>query len=81
MQRKDGKYSNKPRTADGEGFPDLVLVNPTQRRVIYAEVKSETGKLSVAQIAWKVILEAAGQEYHLWQPKDWNEIEKMLRGD
>jgi hypothetical protein len=82
VQRKDGTvFYQTPVQADGEGFPDLVLVNPTQQRVIYAEVKSEMGRLSAAQIAWKVILEAAGQDYRLWQPKDWDEIEKTLRGN
>lgn len=81
VQRKDGTvFYQTPVQADGEGFPDLVLVNPTQRRVIYAEIKSETGSLSPEQIAWKALLEAAGQEYYLWKPRDWNEVEKTLRG-
>ena len=33
-----------PVAADGAGFPDLVLVNRSQKRVLYVELKSEDGK-------------------------------------
>jgi hypothetical protein len=54
------------------GFPDLVLASRTQRRVIFAELKSENGQLSEDQAWWAVTLSAAGLEYHLWRPANWD---------
>lgn len=55
-------------TRSEPGFPDLVLVRD---RVIYAEVKTATGRLSMHQKAWLHALEAAGQEAYVWRPADW----------
>lgn len=62
-------------TGDGVGFPDLVLV---RRRVIFAELKSDTGCVSVAQADWINALHDAGQEAYVWRPKDWDQIERTL---
>jgi hypothetical protein len=61
------------------GFPDLVLANPEQRRVIFAELKSEKGILRPEQQAWLDILKACGQEVYLWRPHDIEEIARILR--
>lgn len=61
------------------GFVDLVLAHP-QRGVIFAELKSKTGRLSIHQELWREVLERAGAEYHLWRPQDWHNIEKRLKG-
>jgi hypothetical protein len=58
------------------GFPDLVLV---RERVVFAELKSETGKLSAAQVAWLEALEAAGAEAYLWRPSDLVDVMQTLR--
>ena len=57
------------------GFPDLVLC---RERVIYAELKSDEGELSAKQHEWLAALSAAGQECHVWYPKDINEITAIL---
>ena len=46
------------------GFPDLVLVHP-DRGLIFAELKSDKGKLSAMQIVWSEALTIAGQEVYL----------------
>ena len=61
---------------DASGFPDLVAVRGS--RVVWAELKRERGRLSVAQSAWLRDLEAAGQEVYVWRPVDWPEIERVL---
>jgi hypothetical protein len=81
VQRKDGTiHYQTPVQADGEGFPDLVLVNPSLRRVLYVELKSDIGKMSPAQVAWQILLERAGQEFYLWKPRDWDKLIEILRG-
>jgi len=57
------------------GFPDLVLV---KERVIFAELKTDSGKLSPAQMIWEQKLIAAGAEYRLWRPGDIQNIVKIL---
>ncbi len=55
------------------GFPDLVLVHPRKRRVLWAELKSATGRLRPEQATWRDVLLAAGQEWHLWRPQHWTD--------
>lgn len=45
--------------ANRAGFPDLCAVHPVTHRVIFAEVKRETGKLTDAQERWKAALTGA----------------------
>jgi hypothetical protein len=63
------------------GFPDLVLVNPLQRRIIYAELKTETGAVSPAQVEWLTALAACGAEAALWRPADIPRITRIMRGE
>jgi hypothetical protein len=65
-----------PVSADGKGFPDLVLVRD---RIVYAELKSETGKPSLDQKAWRDAILGAGGEWYLWRPGDWEEVQRVLR--
>ena len=65
-----------PVTADGAGFPDLVLV---RERVVLVELKSEAGRVSVEQRRWLIALEAAHAEHYLWRPSDWPQVEAVLR--
>ena len=52
---------------DGVGFTDLVLV---RERVVWIELKSQTGVQSPDQKEWAAALLAAGEEYYLWRPSD-----------
>jgi hypothetical protein len=64
---------------DGKGFVDLVLVRGFI--VIFAELKTDTGKLSPEQEAWSIVLAEAQSEnmlYELWRPRDWPRIEHIL---
>ncbi len=59
------------------GFPDLVLVRAPV--VLFAELKSESGRLRPAQKGW---LEALGRcevaAARLWRPSDFNDIQATL---
>lgn len=80
IARANGQvYYATPVQADGAGWPDLVLAKPG--RLLFVEVKSDKGKLSPEQTAWKVLLEMTGQgEVYTWRPSQWDEIEAVLRG-
>lgn len=59
------------------GFPDLVLVR--RPRVIWAELKSDRGRITPEQRAWIFDLRSSGQDVRIWRPSDWPEIERVLR--
>lgn len=59
-----------------EGYPDNTMV---RERLVFAELKSATGVLSPDQEMWRDRLLAAGQEWHLWRPADWEQIKAVLR--
>lgn len=67
-----------PVAADGKGFPDLVLVRD---RVIFAELKSDRGRMSADQHAWIGALTEAGAEAYVWRPDDFDQIAATLRRD
>lgn len=69
------------------GFPDLVMVHPTERRpVIFAELKRETGKVSMEQKRWINALRSAFEllDRHvvieIWRPADLPRIQALLEG-
>jgi hypothetical protein len=59
------------------GFPDLVLVRAGDR-VVFAEIKRETGRLTDDQAQWWWALERAGAEIYVWRPSDWPQVEQTL---
>ena len=65
------------------GWPDLVLireVNAEQARMIFAELKSEKGKVSAEQVETIRLLRMAGHKVYVWKPLDLLEgrIEEIL---
>lgn len=62
------------------GFPDLTLCK-TGRRTLFAELKSETGKLTDAQIEWLTALAATGETACLWRPRHLDDIAAYLCGE
>lgn len=65
---------------DGVGFPDLVLVHPATGRLLFAELKTDRGRLTEAQLAWNHALAACppAVEYECWRPKDMADIKQVL---
>jgi hypothetical protein len=59
------------------GFPDLVLAHPAGR-VIFAELKSDKGKVSPLQSRWITALQQ-GAVVHVWRPADLDWIAQYLR--
>ena len=60
------------------GFPDLVMVRLS--RIIFAELKSEKGKVSPAQQEWLDALAGPEKcEVYLWKPSSWDEVLEILK--
>jgi len=72
------------------GFPDLVLAHEGRKAghrramlpaVIFAELKSDTGRMSEEQQKWGAVLTAVpGVEYYLWRPDQLETIARRLEG-
>jgi len=62
-----------------KGFPDLVLVRPP--RVIFVELKSDSGKLSPDQVDWLTKLRTSSVEAYCWCPSDWDTVYMTLAKD
>jgi hypothetical protein len=58
------------------GWPDLALA---RERVVFAELKSDKGKPTHAQVNWLDALAAAGAECYLWKPDDLEDIGLILK--
>jgi hypothetical protein len=62
-----------------DGWPDLVLCDG--KRLIIAELKSATGKLTPEQMSWLALLAHTGKvECYVWRPTDWEGIVAILQG-
>ena len=66
------------RARSSVGFPDLVAVRPP--RVIFAELKTEKGKVTPDQRIWfRALLDSGKVEVYLWRPSMWDQIVRILR--
>jgi hypothetical protein len=60
------------------GFPDLVLIRPPC--IIFAEVKTEKGRVTITQQEWIDMLKRCpGVEVYIWRPEHWSEIVERLK--
>lgn len=66
------------------GFPDLVLAR--EGEVVFAELKSQHGRIRPEQHQWLESLapetteaDGATHSVYLWRPADWTEIERVLQ--
>lgn len=73
VTRRGGKRWATPVSADGAGFPDLVLAR--RGVVMMRELKTERGRVSDMQARWISELGVFGK---VWRPSDWPEISREL---
>ena len=59
------------------GLPDLILA---RERVVFAELKSETGRVSSEQMMCVSLLRRAGAEVYIWRPSDMDAVMELLKG-
>jgi len=62
------------------GYPDLTGAHP-DRGIIFAELKSQKGRVRPEQTAWLDTLRLAGARAYLWRPSDWPEITTIASGE
>jgi hypothetical protein len=64
-----------------KGWPDLVLLHPSERRLLFIEVKADKGKTTPDQERVLLLLQAAMPmaTVHVWRPSDWDRIEATLK--
>lgn len=62
------------------GFPDLTMAKAG--RLVFAELKSETGRTAPEQQAWIAAVMSAmcgnGIEMYVWRPVDWPDLVRTL---
>lgn len=63
------------------GFVDLVLAHREPGRpILFAELKTNTGRLTPPQELWQEVLgQAKGHRIDVWRPDYWTKIERLLR--
>ena len=81
-ERRDGstRWVTAMSGAGCKGFPDLVLLR--EDRLLWRELKTERGRVTVEQRAWLDELVAAGQDAGIWRPSHWlaGTVERNLIG-
>ena len=65
------------RKTTSRGFPDLVLVR--DGRLVFAELKTMKGRLSITQNVWLTCLrQIPSIEVYVWRPDDWEDVAAKL---
>ena len=80
VRRSIGKGKKWTTATNVKGWPDAVLWSERQQRIIFVELKSETGKPTPEQVEVLASLEKAGQEVYLWRPSDLETAKAILQG-
>ena len=61
----------------GSGFPDLVMVK--EGVILWRELKVGKNQPTAKQSEWGDRIRRAGGDWGVWWPRDWDEIERMLK--
>lgn len=64
------------------GEPDIRAAHPKQRRRIWIELKTGSGRLTPSQREAIACLQDAGAEVYVWRETNWRngDVERILRG-
>lgn len=77
IARADGSfYHATPVQADGEGFPDLLLLRGPS--MVVAELKVGKNTASDRQVVWLDAFRQLGSPSGVWRPADWPKIVETL---
>jgi hypothetical protein len=73
-------FHDRDSRGNNPGLPDLLLIRPP--RIIFAELKTQKGRVRTEQTWWAADLRACpGVEYALWRPSDWQAVLAALLPD
>ena len=61
------------------GMPDLLIVNLETGALLFAELKTQKGKVSAKQTKVLFAIDRGGNEAVVWRPDDWDQIAERLR--
>jgi hypothetical protein len=61
-------YFTRDSRGSPSGWPDLALC---RERLIFRELKTNTGRLTPEQEQWGDVLTRAGCDWAIWRPSDW----------
>ena len=75
---RPARYGATWKTDGLAGMPDLILIGQRGQGIIWAELKTRTGRLSDVQEHRITQLLENGQEVHVWRPTDVDAIVKRL---
>ena len=75
---KAGKYGSTYKTDGLVGMPDLILIGQRGQGIIFAELKAQSGRLSLQQEARISQLLFNGCEVHVWRPNDESKVVDRL---
>lgn len=73
-----GKGYRTAVSGDGRGFLDWLVL---RERLVVVELKTKGDKLRPDQKLWKAAWERIGAEVHVYWPKDWDELVRVLGAD
>lgn len=79
-RRSIGKGRRWTTATSCRGWPDLTLWSPRHGRVVFAELKSDTGRVEPEQEDVLASLRAAGAEAYVWRPADLEDVARVLQG-
>jgi hypothetical protein len=60
------------------GWPDLVLIRAKDSRILFRELKTDKGKVSLRQQAILDLLRRCGMDADVWRPSDLDRIGREL---
>ena len=75
---RPAKYGATWKTDGLAGMPDLILIGKRGQGIMWAELKTDKGKLTEVQEARIVQLISNGEEVHIWRPRDLEKIKERL---
>jgi Holliday junction resolvase len=79
-RRKGGKWTTPTQGNSSKGFPDIVAVRSP--RVLWIEVKTNTGRTTPEQKQWVESLRSSGQEAHVLHfPRDWHRFDALIAAE
>lgn len=71
-------YHVRDSRGSARGFPDCVFVRPQTGEIVFAELKTERGRVSPSQQVWIEALRACNQRVFVFRPADEDLVKRVL---